>query len=314
MDRRLIQKASYQHIPLSLVNRLKRLRNYSIVVIINDNDSMMKSDSGSSIQPQNQELTRFESLKFRLASVVPLLACLADRGLTVKALNQPEMVIDNNLLPEQKERHLSCFLETLKPGGNISLLNTLNEQFCQAKARNTPTIAYLLTDGDTDDCGLLNSRIDTFNLFNQFRTQARGDFFPISIMACTDDQNQLAWMNIIGNSIDHLRISNNYFHEATEAVETHGPINYSPGIHNTAFLLGAIEPIFDKLGGNSPLAMEELAMLSGRTISEREYDRYISGRGRLFRRSFSLPAPLPLDNPQVRRRSTRAAIPSCTVS
>lgn len=314
INQRLLQKASHQHIPLALTNLLNQLRCYHIVLIINDNDSMAQSDPDLVVTEQRQQrcLTRFEWLKMRLSSVIPLVACVADQGLTIKALNHQEMVIDKGLLPGQKELRLSYYLEQLKPGGNTSLLNTLRDQFDRAKLMGTPTTTYVLTDGDTGNCGFLSSQMAAFGLLNQFRMQARGDFFPMSVMACTGDQSQLACMNIIGRSVEHLRISNDYFHEAAEAVDAHGPINFSHGIHNVAFLLGAIEPLFNKLDVDLPLTREELAMLSGREVSEREYDLYVTGRSRFSRYSVNLPETPQSGNQLLNRKSHRNA-DSCDI-
>lgn len=311
IDQRLQQRASRQYIPQALANLLNQLRDYHIALIINDNDSMTQSDSNLVITEhgQQRQLTRFELLKTRLASVIPLLASVADQGMTVKGLNHQEMVIDKRLLPGHKELRLSYYLYNLKPGGNTSLLDTLKDQFERAKLTTTPTIAYVLTDGDKGNCGFLCSQMAAFGLFNQFRTQARGEFFPMSIMACTGDQSELASMNIIGRSVDHLRVSNDYHHEAAEAVNDHGPINFSHGIHNVAFLLGAIEPLFNKIDVNLPLTMEELAMLSGREVSEREYDLYITGRYRFSRQSIT---PLSGNEP-LNRKTRRGANSSCNI-
>lgn len=309
INQSLRQKASRQHIPLALANMLNQLRYYHILLIINDNDSMAQSDPGLAVpeQRQQQELTRFEWLKMRLTSVIPLMASVADQGLTIRALNQQEMVIDRDLPPRQKELHLSHYLEQLKPGGNTSLLDTLRDKFDQATLKGTPTTTYVLTDGDKGACGFLSSQMAAFGLLNKFRTQARGNFFPMSIMACTSDQSELACMNIIGRSVDHLRISNDFLHDAAEAMNTHGPINFSPGIHNVAFLLGAIEPLFNKLDVNIPLTIEELAMLSDREISEREYEGYLNGRSRISSRSICLPAaPWPGEQPPLRKAHRHA--------
>ena len=315
IDQRLQQRASCQYIPGALTNLLNRLRDYHIVLIINDNDSMAQNDPGLVVTEQGQQrcLTRFEWLKMRLASVIPLLACVADQGLTIKALNHQEMVIDKSLLPGGKELRLFYYLEQLKPGGNTSLLNTLRDQFDRAKLMGTPTTTYVLTDGDSGSCGFLSSQMAAFGLLKQFRMQARGDFFPMSVMACTGDQNQLACMNIIGRSVECLRISNDYHHEAAEAVNAHGPINFSHGIHNVAFLLGAIEPLFNKLDVDLPLTMEELAMLSGREVSEREYDIYTTGRCRFSRQSISLPISPLSGNQPLNRKTRRNANSSCNI-
>ena len=314
-NQRLQQRASRQYIPQALANLLNRLRDYHIVLIINDNDSMTQSDSNLVITEhgQQRQQTRFELLKTRLASVIPLLASVADQGVTIKGLNHQEMVIDKGLLPGNKELRLFYYLEQLKPGGNTSLLDTLKDQFERAKLTTTPTIAYVLTDGDKGNCGFLCSQMAAFGLFNQFRTQARGEFFPMSIMACTGDQSELAGMNIIGRSVEHLRVSNDYHHEAAEAVNAHGPINFSHGIHNVAFLLGAIEPLFNKLDVDLPLTMEELAMLSGREVSEREYDLYTTGRCRFSRKSISLPISPLSGNQPLNRKTRRNANSSCNI-
>ncbi len=317
INQSLLQKASCQHIPLALANMLNQLRCYHILLIINDNDSMAQSDPGLVVPEhrQQQELTRFEWLKMRLTSVIPLMASVADQGLTIRALNQQEMVIDRDLLPRQKELQLSHYLEQLKPGGNTSLLDTLRDKFDQAKLKGAPTITYVLTDGDKGACGFLSLQMaTTFGLLNKFRTQARGDFFPMSIMACTSDQSELACMNIIGSGVDHLRISNDFLHDAAEAMNAHGPINFSPGIHNVAFLLGAIEPLFNKLDVNTSLTRKELAMLSGREISEREFERYLNGRSRISSQSVSLPtAPWPGEQPPLRKAYRHANGP-CNIS
>ena len=315
IDQRLQQRASRQYIPPALANLLHQLRDYHIVLIINDNDSMAQSDPDlvTTEQGQQRQLTRFELLKTRLASVIPLLASVADRGLTIRALNHGQKIIDKDLLPGQKELRLSYYLESLKPGGNTSLLDALKDQFERAKSTTTPTIAYVLTDGDRGNCGFLSSQMAAFGLFNQFRIQARGEFFPMSIMACTGDRSELAGMNIIGRSVDHLRVSNDYHHEAAEAVNDHGPINFSHGIHNAAFLLGAIEPLFNKIDVNLPLTMEELAMLSGREVSEREYDIYTTGRCRFSMQSISPPITPLLGNQPLNRKTRRNANSSCNI-
>ena len=317
INQNLLQQASCQHIPLALADMLNQLRCYHILLIINDNDSMAQSDPGLVVPEhrQQQELTRFEWLKMRLTSVIPLMASVADQGLTIRALNQQEMVVDRDLLPRQKELQLSHYLEQLKPGGNTSLLDTLKDKFDQAKLKGTPTTTYVLTDGDRGSCGFLSSQMATaFGLLNKFRTQARGNFFPMSIMACTSDQSELACMNIIGRSVEHLRISNDFLHDAAEAMNTHGPINFSPGIHNVAFLLGAIEPLFNKLDVNISLTIEELGILSGREISEREYERYLNGRSRISSQSTCLPAePWPGEQPPLRKAHRHANGP-CNIS
>lgn len=67
-------------------------------------------------------------------------------------------------------------------------------------------------------------------------------------MACTDDEESMAYLNEADRNINQLDVCDDYLSERKEVLAAQGPnYHFTRGDYVTKAMLGAIDPFFDNL-------------------------------------------------------------------
>lgn len=210
------------------------LKDYDIILIVDDSGSMRRKDLGCTG-------TRWEELRETMALIISIAGCFDKDGLDIYFLNRPK--ITNVATPED-----SHFLQGMQdlPYGQTPLLKRLVDvvRDREAAARMDssllakPVMLMIFTDGVPDGGpeafgntlrGVL--RRSTTNL--EFRCQ---------IMACTGVDNDIAWLNKLDEELDELDVTDDYVSEKKQAEGV-----FTRGDWCMKAMLGAVNSAYDKM-------------------------------------------------------------------
>jgi hypothetical protein len=104
-------------------------------------------------------------------------------------------------------------------------------------------LVLIFTDGQpTDDHG----RTDIHTFLNDLGSKPKG--VHVQVVACTDDEQAVAYLNEIDGDVPDLDVCDDYLSEKKEVLEAQGKqFHFSLGDYVTKCLLGPIDPFFDSL-------------------------------------------------------------------
>jgi hypothetical protein len=139
------------------------------------------------------------------------------------------------------------------PGGFTPLSRTLRAVFGntqQALAEGKKLLIIIATDGQpTDDSG--NVQINEF--FSLLANKPRGVF--VQIMACTDDEGAVQYLNAADENIPLLDVSDDFHSERREILRAQGAgFHFTVGDYVVKALLGPVDAYFDGLDGGARLS------------------------------------------------------------
>jgi hypothetical protein len=229
-------------------SKLRLLEDYEIILIADDSGSMatrisdipstnpLASTSSFAFAPSKTrwlELLEFSNIVVEIASVMD------SDGIDIYFLNRPPLLnIHNPLQPE----FLTAF--SFPPRGSTPLVKTLQSVIASRCRTGTSTdckkntLIIIATDGTPDE------GVDEFIKTIKFRPPN----INISILACTDDDAAVSYMNNIDRIIPGVDVVDDYRSELIEirkARGSHFPFSY--GDYVVKILLGSIDPVMDKL-------------------------------------------------------------------
>ncbi|CAF3342735.1 unnamed protein product [Rotaria sp. Silwood2] len=211
----------------TFASKLHSLDGYEIVFICDDSSSMSTELSDVS-GPYKKAPTRWDELKQTLSIVVDLASTLDPDGVDVYFLNREPMY---NIIsgPTPMVRVLR---QVLKDKRN--------------EIQQRKLLILLATDGEpTDDIG--QPRIDELR---QFLLHERKpiDRILITIIACTDDDECMSYLNNWDKDIPNLDVVDDYRNEKKEILACQGKsFPFSYGDYVVKMLMGCIDPWFDEL-------------------------------------------------------------------
>jgi len=243
-DQQRLQKlravAQRYEIRPDFVSRLRALEGFSIAVICDDSGSMntpVAAAPGAS--PFAQRATRWTELMETVSTVVELATCLADRGCDVWFLNRPPM------MGVVQAQQVQAAFQHAPPQGFTPLTRTLQHVLAANREalRERKLLLLIATDGQpTDDAGNVN-----IPGFLQ-ALQAKPATCFVQIMACTDDEDSVAYLNEADKNIERLDVSDDYRSERREVQRAQGAgFAFSFGDYIVKALLSPVDPYFDKL-------------------------------------------------------------------
>lgn len=201
------------------VLKLRKLERYDIVVIADDSSSMNSpAHDPTADNPFAQIPTRWEELKKRVMEIVEIATCLDQDGIDLYFLNRPPVynVHDVNLA-------MACFAEP--PRGYTPLTQcyqkVLNEKLANSESA---VLIVLATDGEPNSMDANGTwRRDSQQFTHLLKT--RGGHRPIkcptAIMACTDSEAEVGWLNRMDDTIENLDVVDDYRAEKEEGANNH---------------------------------------------------------------------------------------------
>ncbi len=221
--------------------KLRQLENYEIVIICDDSGSMSTIIDDDK-NPMSKKMTRWDELKNYVNVLIDISSALDKNGIDIYFLNRQGMynVSDTNQVAN---------LFYHPPNGYTPLANTIEriykEKDCQIREKKL--LLLIATDGQpTTPSG----NIDTNNFFRVLRDRNKN--VHISIIACTDDNNTMKYLNNIDKNIPKIDVIDDYKSEKNEILKKQGKsFKFSYGDYIVKTLLGSIDPYFDSLDEKS---------------------------------------------------------------
>ena len=225
------------------VARMRQLEGYKIVVIADDSGSMatmVSAGNATAGNPYAPQRSRWEELKDSMGIIVDLGTCLAPaEGVDVYFLNRPPV-----LGVTDAAQVGPMFFHP--PAGFTPLSRTMRQVFANNNTllrEGRKLLLIIATDGQpTDDAG--NVQIPEF--LAMLAQKPRG--VHVQIMACTDDDETMSYLNNADASIPHVDVSDDFHSERKEILRAQGGgFHFTFGDYITKNLLGSIDPYFDSL-------------------------------------------------------------------
>jgi hypothetical protein len=219
------------------IARMRQLEGFKIVVIADDSGSMasiVAASSATAANPYAPQRSRWDELKEGMNVIVDLATCLDPEGVDIYFLNRPPV---SKVTQHAQVEHL--FHQP--PGGFTPLSRTLRAVFGntqQALAEGKKLLIIIATDGQpTDDSG--NVQINEF--FSLLANKPRGVF--VQIMACTDDEGAVQYLNAADENIPLLDVSDDFHSERREILRAQGAgFHFTYGDYIAKCMLGPIDP------------------------------------------------------------------------
>lgn len=207
---------------------LSILENYEIVIICDDSSSMLTPTENG---------TRWTELKAAVEIIVQFGGILDEDGVDIWFLNRSETPYKNIRSIDQVRN-----LFDDKPCGRTPLTATLKAVMDSPTTK--PKIIFIATDGvPTNDDGQPDT--DNFTKLLKNRNSKRN---RITILTCTNDEYDTAFLNSLDDKIDDLDVTDDYITEKNIILKIQGSnFQYSYGDHIIKMLLGAVLNKYDDL-------------------------------------------------------------------
>lgn len=221
--------------------KLRQLEEYEIVALFDDSGSMatqVKALPGAFQDPFAPVPTRWSEAKLHASITVDLAACLDPDGIDIRFLNRPGF--SNVATSAQVSGAFAPH-----PNGYTPLVRAIKGIFEEKAAviRERKMLLIILTDGQpTDDRG--NEQVREFE--ELLRHRPKNVF--VSIVACTDDEASVGYLNKLDRIVPGLDVVDDYASERAEVLKKQGPrFRFTFGDYVVKSLLGAVDPTMDKL-------------------------------------------------------------------
>ena len=197
---------------------------------------LLIDDSGSMNAFTSPGKTRWNEVQEYCNLVVNLAATLDSDGIDVLFLNRPGFTHITN-----SAQIAPAFV---RPPGGFTPLAISVSRILQEKARSEKKILLIIaTDGEpTTPTGVVD-----IPGFTRVLRERNANVF-VSIIACTDDESSVGYLNKLDSDIPRLDVTDDYVSERREVLAAQGPsYQFSFGDYVVKSLLGSIDPMFDAL-------------------------------------------------------------------
>jgi hypothetical protein len=216
------------HISICEAEDLLALTDYDIVLVVDDSSSMRRpSTSQQGVGSQ----TRWEELKETLQVMIEVACCLDADGVDVHFLNMDTL---RNVTSVKDPSLQAAFARG--PQGGTPLTETVLRVAGELSG-NRPVIMVILTDGEPNGGPL------RFKQAVQWAIVEKNVRFQI--MACTDNEREIAWLNQFDHDFDKVDVTDDYSSERQEVLGTGRCQTFSRGDWIMKALLGPVDSRFD---------------------------------------------------------------------
>lgn len=246
-----MQRLSYlstrYEIRADFIARLRVLEDFDIVAVCDDSGSMDTGVAplpGQATGPYAPRPTRWTELRHTMSIVVDLATTLSPAGVDCFFLNRPPV------LAARSASDIQVAFDHAPPSGYTPLTRALKgilggrpSAGGRADGGQRKLLLLIATDGQpTDDRG--NVDIAAFIA----ALKAKAPHVYIQIMACTDDDNAIAYLEKVDTTVPRVDVCDDYLSErrAIQRVQG-GAFLFSFGDYVVKALLGPVDTYFDGL-------------------------------------------------------------------
>ena len=192
------------------ISRLRALEGFTIVMICDDSGSMNTPvDPVPGAGPFAARPTRWTELCETVGVVCELATALTDRGVDVHFLNRPPMA------GVSQAQQLQVAFAHQPPQGFTPLTPALRHvlEANREALRERKLLIVIATDGQPTDS---NGNVDIASFLNLLRGKPANCF--VQIMACTDDEESVAYLNEADRDIERLDVTDDFRSERKEVL------------------------------------------------------------------------------------------------
>jgi hypothetical protein len=221
--------------------KLRQLEGYEIIILCDDSGSM-SSIVDDNKDPFGKKITRWDELKNTVNIMMSIATTLDKNGVDLYFLNRPAM---HNVSSSQQ---IQIAFQN-PPNGYTPLTQTLDRILIEKEAiiREKKLLLIIATDGQPTNS---KGDIDTQSFVNKLASRSKNVF--VSILACTDDEDSIGYLNKIDRDIPGIDVIDDYRSETQEIQKHQGKsFKFSFGDYVVKGMLGPIDPYFDSLDESS---------------------------------------------------------------
>ena len=223
--------------------KLRQLESFEIVLLIDDSGSMateVSSTSGS--DPYGPRPTRWTEVQQYCNTVVDLAAALDPDGIDLYFLNRPGF------------NHVTSMAQVAAafgpaPSGFTPLTSAVARILIE-KARviaEKKLLLIIATDGEPTNA---SGQVDIPGFASVLMGRHSNVF--VSIIACTDDEGSVGYLNKLDRSVPRLDVTDDFQSERREVLLVQGAaFRFGFGDYIVKSLLGSVDPYFDNLDEKS---------------------------------------------------------------
>jgi hypothetical protein len=223
-------------------DKLIQLEGFDIVIVADDSGSM--NDPAGSIQiagvanPYGAMATRWNELQRTSEKIIDIASTMSTHGVDVYFLNRPPVL--GVILHTQLEKVFK-----VKPAGSTPIVPVLKKIFSQPPRYGKKRLVILMTDGRPTGP---DGRGDDVAAFKACLMYDRQSYDYVNIIACTDDDATMSYLNNWDDTLPRLDVIDDYGSEYKEVKRVQGrnfPFSY--GDYVVKSMLGSVDPWFDHL-------------------------------------------------------------------
>lgn len=238
--RSIIQKHEISH---EFSNRLQVLQGFKVVFVFDDSGSMntVLQDSPLNTADNLFRATRWDELQYFAKISIEIASIFDSSGSDIYFLNRKPSPIPNVVDFNQIEMYFQA-----KPNGFTPMVRCLESVLANNSDQvlnEKKLLIIIATDGEpTDDTG--RSNIPSFKRI----LQSRSEKCFTTIVACTDDDESVGYLNRWDRSIKNLDVVDDFRNERKEIKKIKGShFPFSFGDYVVKSLVGSIDPELDKM-------------------------------------------------------------------
>jgi hypothetical protein len=238
--------------------KLRQLENYEIVIICDD--------SGSMSSPVTMPKTPFEPSEIRwneaqrsLKTIVDIASIFSQDGIDIYYLNRKSIksVTSAEDLETREEFNK-------RPDGGTPLGKTLGKVLQEKSQviREKPLLIIIFTDGEPNDMN---------EFVTKLKTRSPIERIPINIVACTDDESAVGYLDELDKTIPNLDVCDDYQSECQQIQSVQGnAFDFTYGDYIVKILLGPIDQILDQLDEKKICNKKEDLILKANKLAEQD--------------------------------------------
>ena len=225
-------------ITIADANDLVLLQDYEIVFIADDSGSMQLC----SVPPNERRLgaqmpSRWDELCETIRVVSELACCFDADGIDIHFLNRPSV---RNITSVRDPRLVQAL--AAPPAGTTPLTEKVQTVLREHAQTEKPVLMMIATDGEP------NSGPQKFkNVIRNAINKTDGCTFKFQILACTEDDDQVAWLNEFDDATEGLDVTDDYYSERKEVLAAGRVSTFKRSDWVIKALLGPISSKYDKL-------------------------------------------------------------------
>ena len=236
MDK-LLQLLQRHKITICEANDLVALQDYEIVFIADDSGSMTLS----SVPTNQRQLgvaspSRWDELTGTIGMVVDVATCFDPDGVDVFFLNRASVT-------GVKSRDDPKLTQAMSqpPYGTTPLTETLQQAMVQYARSERPVLFIIATDGEPNGGHSAFRNLVTQGVKKHFGSAT----FKYQILACTDDESAIGWLNRFDQEFQEVDVMDDYFSEKQQVIRAGRCPVFTRGDWIMKALLGPVSSKFD---------------------------------------------------------------------